>query len=149
MYVALALAAAGAANALMVKFTTAELVDHASLVIVGTVTETRSFPPDAQGMIFTEAKVRVTDTVVGATADDVVTVRVHGGEYGDLGVVVEDQPVFRTGEQVVLFLAPAEGGGYWCPDAFQGKYTVVDGTVLPRGVTLTEFLAEVAKAAGR
>jgi hypothetical protein len=140
---------AGVAGAAMVAQTTADLVDHATLVVTGTVEAARALPPDAQGMIFTEVKVRVEDVVLGATADDVVTVRAWGGEYGDLGVVVEDQPTFTLGEDVVLFLAPVAGGSYECPDGVQSKYTIVDGTVLPVGVTLTEFLAEIAEAAGR
>ncbi|UCH78078.1 MAG: hypothetical protein JSU81_10200 [Candidatus Coatesbacteria bacterium] len=140
---------AAAAGASMVQFSTADLVDHATLVVTGTVEAMRPLPPDAQGMIFTEVTVRVNDAVVGATAEDVITVRAWGGEYGDLGVAVEDQPTFALDEEVVLFLAPAEGGGYHCPDGVQSKYVVVEGTVLPVGVTLTEFLAEVTEAAGR
>lgn len=140
---------AGVAGALMVPLTTEELVEHATLVVTGTVEATRALPPDAQGMIFTEVKVRVNDAVVGATSEEVVTVRYMGGEYGGLGVAVEDQPTFDLGEDVVLFLAPASGGVYVCPDAVQSKYTVVDGTVLPAGVTLTEFLAEISEAAAR
>ena len=137
------------AGASMVQLTTEELAAHATLVVAGTVEDVTSYPPDAQGMIFTEVKVRVNDAVLGATAEDVITVRAWGGEYGDLGVVVEDQPTFTLGEDVVLFLAPATGGSYQCPDGVQSKYAVVDGTVLPAGVTLTEFLAEITEAAGR
>ena len=100
-------------------------------------------------MIYSEAKVRVSDAVVGATSEEFVTVRYMGGEYGGLGVAVEDQPTFALGEDVVLFLAPATGGSYECPDGVQSKYAVVDGTVLPVGVTLSEFLAEITEAAAR
>jgi hypothetical protein len=137
------------AGALMVPLTTEDLVAHATLVVTGTVEAARALPPDARGMIFTEVKVRVNDAVVGATAEDVITVRAWGGEYGDLGVVVEDQPTFTLGEDVVLFLAPAAGGSYQCPDGVQSKYVIVDGTVLPVGVTLIEFLADITKAAAR
>ncbi len=146
-----ALLAVGAsvAGALMVPLTTEELVAHATLVVTGTVEAARALPPDGQGMIFTEVKVRVKDTVVGATNEEVVTVRCMGGEYGGLGVAVEDQPTFALGEDVVLFLAPGMGGSYVCPDDVQSKYVVVDGTVLPADVTLTEFLAEITEAAAR
>jgi len=145
----LAAACAAAASALMVALTTEDLVSHASLVVVGTVENVTSYPPDGAGMIYSEAKVRVNDAVVGATSEEVVTVRYMGGEYGDMGVVVEDQPTFAPGEDVVLFLAPATGGSFTCPDGVQSKYAVVDGTVLPAGVTLTEFLAEITEAAAR
>jgi hypothetical protein len=146
---ALTAACVAAASAVMLELTTEDLVSHASLVVVGTVENVKSYPPDGAGMIYSEAKVRVGDAVVGATAEGIVTVRYMGGEYGDLGVVVEDQPTFDPGEDVVLFLAPATGGSYVCPDGVQSKYAVVDGTVLPAGVTLNEFLAEITKAAAR
>ena len=145
----LAAACAAAASAVMVELTTEDLVSHASLVVVGAVESVTSYPPDASGMVYSEATVRVSDAVVGATAEEVVTVRYMGGEYGDLGVAVEDQPTFAPGEDVVLFLGPAPGGSYECPDGVQSKYVVVDGTVLPAGVTLTDFLAEIAEAAAR
>ena len=140
---------AAAASASMVALTTEDLVDHASLVVVGTVEEVTSHPPDARGVIYSDAKVRVGDTVVGATSEDYVTVRYMGGEYDGLAFAVTVEPAFRVGEEVVLYLALAEDGFYKCPDGVQGKLSVVDGTVLPAGETLTEYLAKVAAAAGR
>jgi len=136
------------AGAVMVPLTTADLTGHATLVIAGTVESVKSLPPDGRNIIYSEAEVRVGDTVVGAPASDKVTVRYMGGTYNGLGYVVEDQPTFEAGEEVVLFLAPADGA-YFCPDGVQGKLKVVDGTVLPAGVTLNHFLADVAAAAGR
>ncbi len=143
--------AAGASGvaASMVPVSTADLVKHATLVVTGTVDEVASQPPDADGVIYSEAKVRVRDAVVGATADEYVFVRYVGGEHGGLAFVVTAEPTFEVGEEVVLFLAPAEEGVYKCPDGVQGKLLVVDGTVLPNGLTLSDYLAEVAAAAGR
>ena len=138
-----------AAAASQVQLSTAELVGHASLVVVGTVEDVTSYPPDARGVIYSDAKVRVRDTVVGATSEDYVTVRYMGGEYDGLAFGVTAEPTFRVGEEVVLFLAPAGDGVYECPDGVQGKLSVVDGTVLPAGETLTDYLAKVAAAAGR
>ncbi|HUU56129.1 MAG TPA: hypothetical protein VMW93_02195 [bacterium] len=146
---ALLAACAVAASASMVALTTEDLVDHASLVVVGTVEEVTSYPPDARGVIYSDAKVRVGDTVVGATGEDYVTVRYMGGEYDGLAFGVTAEPTFRVGEEVVLFLAPAGDGVYKCPDGVQSKLSVVDGTVLPVGETLTAYLAKVAAAAGR
>jgi hypothetical protein len=138
---------AASAGAIMVPQTTADLVGHATLVVTGTVESVNYTPPDGRMIISTEARVRIDETVVGASAEDVVTVRALGGRYGDTALVVEDQPVFEEGEEVVLFLAPDAKGGYHCPDATQGKKTIISGTVLPDGVTLDSFLAAVAAAA--
>jgi hypothetical protein len=140
---------AAVAGASMVPLTTEDLVDHATLVVAGSVDEVTSYPADANGVIYSEAKVRVRDTVVGVVAGEYVAVRYMGGESGGLAFVVTTEPTFQAGEEVVLFLAPGDGGAYKCPDGVQGKLSVVDGTVLPAGKTLNEFLAEVAAAAGR
>jgi hypothetical protein len=137
------------ASAAMVQLTTAELASHATLVVAGTVENVTSYAPDGAGIIYSEAEVRVRDTVVGATAAEYVTVQYMGGEYGGLALVIMEEPTFTVGEEVVLFLAAVESGVYECPDGVQGKLSVVDGTVLPVGKTLTEYLAEVAAAAGR
>jgi hypothetical protein len=140
-------AVAGAAT--LVPVSTADLVSRATLVVTGTVDEVTSQPPDADGVIYSEARVRVRDAVVGGTADEYVVVRYMGGEHGGLAFVVTAEPTFEVGEEVVLFLAPAGEGVYKCPDGVQGKLSVVDGTVLPAGLTLSDYLAEVAAAAGR
>ncbi|MGD8718871.1 MAG: hypothetical protein PVH29_08625 [Candidatus Zixiibacteriota bacterium] len=137
------------AGASMVRVSTEDLVDHATLVVTGTVQDIESYPPDGRGVIYSEAKVLVADTIVGATVEEYVTVRYMGGEYDGLAYAVSVEPTFRVGEDVVLFLAPKEGGVYNCPDGVQSKQSVVDGTVLPAGVTLDEYVAEVAAAAGR
>ena len=137
-----------AASAAMLPITTAELADHATLVVAGTVEDVTSYAPDAAGIIYSEAEVRVGDTAVGSNAAEYVTVRYMGGEYGGLALVIMEEPTFEVGEEVVLFLVPVDGGAYKCPDGAQGKMSVVDGTVLPAGKTLNQFLAEVA-AAGR
>jgi len=148
MLVCLALGAlAASVSATMVPQTTADLVAHATVVVTGTVESVNFTPPDGRMIITTEAKVRVNDTIVGSLAEEFVTVRALGGRSGGLALVVEDQPTFEEGEEVLLFLAPDGKGGYSCPDAVQGKKTIVSGTVLPDGVTLDTYLAAVAAAA--
>ena len=147
--IALWAACAAAAGASMIALTTEELVDHASLVVVGTVEDVTSYPPAGDGVIYSDARVRVGDTVAGATSEEFVTVRYMGGEYDGMAFGVSVAPTFRVGEEVVLFLAPAEGGVYRCPDGVQSKLSVVDGTVLPAGETLDAYIAKVAAAAGR
>ncbi|HUU56268.1 MAG TPA: hypothetical protein VMW93_02895 [bacterium] len=145
----LAAVCAAAAGALMVALTTEDLVSHSSLVVVGTVDGVTSYPPDGSGMIYSEATVRVSAAVVGATSEEVVTVRYMGGEYDGLVFGVTVEPTFRVGEEVVLFLLPTGDGVYRCPDGVQSKLSVVDGTVLPAGETLTAYLAKVTVAAGQ
>ena len=136
----LLLVGALSASASMVQLTTDELANNATLIVTGTVERVESYPPDGS---------RVRDAVKGANEAEFVTVRYMGGEYEGLAMVVMEEPAFALGEDVVLFLAPVEDEVYKCPDGVQGKLAVVDGTVLPVGKTLTEYLDEVAAAAGR
>jgi hypothetical protein len=145
----LLLVGALSASASMVQLTTDELANNATLIVTGTVERVESYPPDGSGVIYSEAEVRVRDAVKGANEAEFVTVRYMGGEYEGLAMVVMEEPAFALGEDVVLFLAPVEDEVYKCPDGVQGKLAVVDGTVLPVGKTLTEYLDEVAAAAGR
>jgi hypothetical protein len=143
-----AICAAGA-SAAVIPLTTEDLTRNATLVITGTVEGVKSYPPDGAGIIYSEARVRIRDTLKGASPAEYVTVRYTGGEYAGLALVVMEEPTFEVEEEAVLFLAPAEGGAYMCPDGVQGKLSVVDGTVLRFDKTLNEFLAEVAAAASR
>ena len=53
------------------------------------------------------------------------------------------------GEAVLLFLAPADGGKYKCPDGAQGKFTLLDGTAFPGGKEVHSFINEIEAAASR
>jgi hypothetical protein len=143
------LALAATAGALMVEQTTTDLVDHATVVITGKVLSVEPYYKDrGLDIICSNAKVKVESTVLGSTSDDVVIVRYYGGELDGTAFVVEDQPRLRPGDEVVLFLAPGDEGTYLCPDAVQSMRLVVDGTVLPEGQALTDYLAAVTAAAG-
>jgi hypothetical protein len=144
-----ALTVAGGAGAAVVEQSTAELVSHATLVITGEVEEITSYPPDGDGIIYSEAEVRLRDTLVGSTVADRVTVRYVGGDYHGLILVVETEPTFAEGEGVLLFLAPGEGGTFECPDGAQGKFTLLDGTAFPGGKEVHSLINEIEAAASR
>ena len=80
-FVALLAACAVGASAAVIHLTTEDLTRNATLVISGTVEDVKSYPPDGAGIIYSEALVRVRDTVKGASAAPYVTVRYTGGEY--------------------------------------------------------------------
>jgi len=141
---------AAVAGASMAPQSPAELAGHATLVITGLVEQVKSYAPlDSSRNFYTEARIRVTSTAVGNTSEDVVVVRYPGGEIAGMAWVVEDQPTFREGEQVIVYLAPGPRGGYVCPDGVLSKLTVVEDSVLGDGRTVNEYLAAVAAAAHR
>lgn len=107
-FVALALvAAAPPARAIVVPLSTEELARAASLVVRGTVEETRSRFTLDRSKIVTWAAVRVEEVSRGRYSRRRLVVEVEGGEVGGIGLKVTDVPTFAAGERVVLFLESA------------------------------------------
>ncbi|MFH0779055.1 MAG: hypothetical protein V2A71_10610 [Candidatus Eisenbacteria bacterium] len=91
-------------GAIMTRATTEQLTAGAQSVAVADVV---SIEPTWVGdgpFIMTYVTLSVREWVKGVGPDE-VTVVVRGGEIGDSGYWVEDEPVFRAGEQVVVFLS--------------------------------------------
>ena len=102
----LVLAAMG--QAMMVQLPQSALDANAELIVSGTVTGTESRWNNDNSSIYTYVTLAV-DKVDKGTADQAVTVRVPGGEVGDVGMAVEDMPVFQIGDRVTLWLVSREG----------------------------------------
>ncbi|MFO0712945.1 MAG: hypothetical protein U0353_24035 [Sandaracinus sp.] len=81
----------------------AELAQTADVVIVARVEGQRS-RYDAQGRIVTDVSLRVEESLYGRLAAGSVTQVLRlGGAVGDLGLRVEGEAVYQTGETIVLF----------------------------------------------
>ena len=92
------------ASALMIPLATTSLVDHASCIIEGQVTNLSSRWTDDRSAIVTEAVVVTTDVLLGNT--NCVTFLYKGGVVGDLEQQVSDMPRLTNGQQVLVFLRP-------------------------------------------
>lgn len=113
--------------------------------------------------IYTDWTVAVAQAVKGTPGEQVI-VRQLGGELDGIGLMVSGAVRMSAGEEVILFLRPAEEGVYRVLGLSQGHYRVhtdaVSGAkwVTPaaqprpgaeRGqIPLEEFLGQVRKAAG-
>jgi hypothetical protein len=73
--------------------------------------------------IWTFTAFAVTDTWKGNAADE-ITVRTLGGTVGNVTSHVAGVPVFRPGEEVVLFLEPSPAGGLAVVSWQQGTFRV-------------------------
>jgi len=93
----------GTATAMLVSLTETDLDALADVIVVGTVTGTSSAWDDSRTAIFTDVFVAPGGFVKGSA--DRVVVRIPGGETEDIGMWVEDMPVFSAGDQVRLRLA--------------------------------------------
>jgi hypothetical protein len=105
-----------------------ELAASSALVVRGTVVESRTDRDPADGLIFTEHTVLVTESLDGrGEAQRTVLVRTPGGEYQGLGQLVPGGPVLKKGQEVVLFLAavPQVPGQVFTPrGGVQGVFRV-------------------------
>ncbi len=86
----------------------AELTQAADVIVVARVEDQRA-RYDAQGRIVTDVSLRVEESLFGRLAvGEQTTVLRIGGAVGDLGLRVEGEAVYQSGESIVLF-------GRWVP----------------------------------
>lgn len=171
---AVALVAAAALPATASTFlgmTQGELVANSNAVVVGEITDVRSFWNDEATAIVTEASVVVHETLAG-NAPSIVVVRTFGGQVGPVRIEAHGFPTFEKGQRAVLFLG--EDGdasrvigyqlGHWKvvtrhSDGVQVALpTVDDGANIinrdgspaqrPRAMTLDTLRHQVREAAG-
>lgn len=89
-----------------------ELVESASLIVRGLVTDARAVPDPLSG-ISTMATVSVASTLKGDSGR-FVSVRLPGGEIGTRRVTVVGAPRARVGDEAVWFLSRG-ADGVWTP----------------------------------
>ena len=117
--------------ALMIEKSAEELSQDAKVIIQGEVKSVRSYK-GINGVIYTRASVVVNDVIKGKNIKKNITVEYEGGEVGDIGVRVEDEPTLEKGEQVLLFLTNSfwRKNVYYIVGGVLGKYAICsDDTV--------------------
>ena len=117
--------------ALMIEKSAEELSQDAKVIIQGEVKSVRSYK-GINGVIYTRALVLVNDVIKGKNIKKNITVEYEGGEVGDVGVRVEDEPTLEKGEQVLLFLTNSfwRKNVYYIVGGVLGKYAICsDDTV--------------------
>jgi hypothetical protein len=119
----------GTSMAMVIDIPAGELDNQSALIVTGTVTGQSSNWSDDQSSIYTDVTIAVGQVDKGL-ADNSVVVRIPGGEVGEVGLGVEDVPVFMVGDQVRLHLAPAQGGVYTLVSYRQGAESAEDGKPL-------------------
>jgi hypothetical protein len=134
-------AAAPAAAAVAPPVTVEALAREADAVVRGKVVRRESRWAADGRHIFTFATVRV-GAVWRGSAPERVTVRVPGGEVGEIGQRVDAAPEIEDGEEVVLFLASEDGGTYRVHGLALGKFRVKGGEARPGlgNITFTKGL---------
>jgi len=135
---------------LVVKKTVEDLTYEADSILIGKVKEMESQWNSERTLIYTYVAVSVTEYVKRIPEMEEpreITVKVPGGEVGDIALKVSDTPEFVKGEEVFLFLRLEKLPVFRVAGLFQGKYTIEDGKVknkvLEREIPLDSFIGQI------
>ncbi|HOC56466.1 MAG TPA: hypothetical protein PKI20_12660 [Verrucomicrobiota bacterium] len=131
----------------MIPLGTTTLVDRASCIVEGRVTNLSSRWTDDRSAIVTEVVIEAADILLGDT--NRVTFRYEGGVVGELEQRVSDMPRLTDGQQVLVFLrAPTreetqrdrpdapQSCRYTLLGAAQGVYRIEGGRAMKDGFTV-------------
>jgi len=138
-----------AALALMLEMSTKELTKQAGAVVRGRVIDMKSEWDPEKRFIWTLVSISVSKSIKGEKLENqTVTVKIPGGIVGDVGQVTEDAPIFKKGEDVLLFLSPEVYRGkklFRITGKFQGKHTVKDNMLMEKKMPIATFLSQIEK----
>jgi len=103
-------------SALMIRLTLDDLIEKSDAIVIGKVVDifpsrkVDGKPEDATiGVaepwnIITDVVIKVESCLYGQSISPYIAIMVRGGRVGDMGMWVEDEPVFNLDEEVALFL---------------------------------------------
>lgn len=134
--------------AAMVKVELPELTKEAEVIAIGQVVDLNSrwLGKPKTSTIITDVTVAVQDVLKGnVRAGERLTVKVYGGEIGDIGLRVSEEPQFSGGEEVIIFLNKDTDGLYRPTQLFQGKYTIEGNNIKENNLVVDEFIKEIER----
>lgn len=140
-------------STLVVKKSIEELTYEADFILIGKVKDMESRWNKEKTLIYTYVTVSVTKyikRILEMKEPKEITVKILGGQVGDITLKVSDTPEFMEGEEVFLFLRLKELPIFRVAGLFQGKYTIEEGRVknkvLEREISLDSFIDQIEKA---
>ena len=136
----------GTALATVEELSLEELVNRAALIVRGTVIATSAQWDADHSRIYTYVTLRPIEYVKGAARAGDLLFAVPGGTAGGVTLQVSDVPVFREGEETVVFL---QDEYFQVVGWRQGKYTVEQGVVVETGESREDFIGEIRRVARR
>ena len=157
--VALALGSVAAHASTFVALTAEQMITESDAVIQGRVIGVESRWDDAGRIIISEARILVSESLVGK-APSIVTITTPGGEVGDLKVEAAGFPQFAKGQEVIVghqqghieVVKRLDGVTLAVPQIEDGvNLLTASGRVVPapKSVTLEAFKANLRAEAAR
>jgi hypothetical protein len=134
-------------SASMLKISVEDLTKEADVIVIGDIKDVESRWNLWRTMVYTYSTVSVEKYIKGTGSEKLIIIT-EGGAVGELGVWVEDTPVFTKNETVLVFLKKA-GREFSVAGLVQGKYIVENGEVRDisdEKVSLKDFLRRVEDA---
>ena len=114
--------------AIMKGLSTEELTNTSDIVIEGEVENTEAMWSKDGSTIFTRTDIVIYTIIRGVPSQKKIKVEYEGGEVGEIGLKVSDQPLLLKGEKVILFLksekSKKDGDAYTIVGKGQGKYLI-------------------------
>jgi hypothetical protein len=123
-------------SALQVEVAENLLIEKSQMIVHGKVLNKVSYWNGGQTLIFTDYKIEVMNVLKGDTSHAFITVKVLGGEVGEIGFAVSHEPRIDIGEEVLLFLNEIEGSKMQVVYNSQGKKTVINGIISETGESI-------------
>lgn len=131
------------------------LKHNADLAVQGEFERTMRVTKDEHGVPYTDFGFTVQRILLGPRSGSLVavggTVEIHqtGAASSDVITDVDDDPLFRVGDQAVLFLHEYSPGKYFVIGGPTGRFSIVNGAVKPindQGVPFSGDLASFVSA---
>ena len=132
----------------MKELSTEELTKASDTVILGEVESVEAQWSNDGKTIFTSAYVAVNKAIKGKLFPANIIVEHEGGEVGDIGLKISDQPTLMKGEKVILFLrsgkSKKDGVVHNIVGESQGKYVIdANGIARKGGFSITGSKAKI------
>lgn len=123
----------------MDNYTLEELASGTKYAIIGTVKqitpviiEKNSGEHGNYKTVFSDIKIQVEQDLNGLYTEKEISVRIQGGQVGNLKTIAELNPTFKVNERALFFVADKEpdsiwGDNYYVAGLHLGKYNLNDG----------------------
>jgi hypothetical protein len=138
------------AMALMIEVPTSELTRTAEVIVRGTVKDMKSEWDEERKFIWTLVTISVSKSIKGDGLEQQdIIVKIPGGIVGEIGQQTSDTPVFKKGEEVLLFLKSNIYKGqnvFHIRGNFQGKYTIKDNKIIEKKIPVDTFIGQIKNA---
>jgi hypothetical protein len=125
----------------MLEFSLADLVQGSDNIIIGSVDKKASRWNTGHTAINTQVLISIEESIKGSIAQQLMVITVPGGTADGITEMVSDEPEFKVGERMVLFLKLRDVDDFAVYGLEQGKMTVWDGKV--GSETLENFKARL------